>query len=207
MRPIDTPLRAAWDGVGGRRLGGRMTSDGIGRHRAVVTAASTRETIEKSCYSEKVCCEKSVWYTLWCSVQHLVKNLISKHHITKEGVMNTSSSNQNLHSGASSDFANPVTNSALDIFERPSVLIIYERSFDQDIFHHVGSRGPQLDFFCHVRRQKLHWFGPKLFGNGRKVIQPKWKRCCNSRQFIFSNKTIHFFFIRLTICERQIDIQ
>ena len=43
--------------------------------------------------------------------------------------------------------ANPVTHSALDFFERPSVLVNYEGSFDQEVFPHVGCRGPQLDFF------------------------------------------------------------
>ena len=60
--------------------------------------------------------------------------------------MNTSSSNQNLFFGASSEIANPVTHSALDFFERPSVLINCEGSFDQEVFPNVGCRGPQLDF-------------------------------------------------------------
>ena len=47
----------------------------------------------------------------------------------------------------SSEIANPVTHSALDFFDRPSVLINYEGSFDQEVFPHVGCRGPQLDFF------------------------------------------------------------
>ena len=34
-----------------------------------------------------------------------------------------------------------------DFFERPSVLIKYEGSFDQDVFPHMGCRVPQLDFF------------------------------------------------------------
>ena len=61
--------------------------------------------------------------------------------------MKTSSSNQNLYFGASSEIANPVTHSALDFFERPSVLINYEGPFDQEVFPHLGCRGPQLDFF------------------------------------------------------------
>ena len=47
----------------------------------------------------------------------------------------------------STEIANPVTHSALDFFERPSVLIIYERSIDQEVSPHVGCRGPQLDVF------------------------------------------------------------
>ena len=66
--------------------------------------------------------------------------------------MNISSSNQNLYFGASSGFANPVTHSARYFFERPSVLIYYEGSIDQEVFPHLGCRGSQLDFFSHVRQ-------------------------------------------------------
>ena len=48
--------------------------------------------------------------------------------------------------GRASDVANPVTHSALDFFERPSALINYEGSHDQEVFPQVGCRGPQLDF-------------------------------------------------------------
>ena len=47
----------------------------------------------------------------------------------------------------STEIVNPVTDSALDFFERPIVLINYEGSFDQEVFPHVGCRGLQLDFF------------------------------------------------------------
>ena len=53
----------------------------------------------------------------------------------------------NTFLGTSSEVANPVTHSSLDFFERPAVLINYEGSFDQEVFPHVGCRGPQLDFF------------------------------------------------------------
>ena len=46
----------------------------------------------------------------------------------------------------STEIANPVTHSALDFFERPSVLVSYEGCFDQEVFPHVGCRGAQLDF-------------------------------------------------------------
>ena len=47
----------------------------------------------------------------------------------------------------SSEIANPVTHNALDFVDRPSVLINYEGSFDQEVFSPEGCRGPQLDFF------------------------------------------------------------
>lgn len=54
--------------------------------------------------------------------------------------------NNNSFHGRASEVANPVTHSALDFFERPSVLINYEGSHDQEVFPQVGCRGPQLDF-------------------------------------------------------------
>ena len=48
--------------------------------------------------------------------------------------------------GRAPDVANPVTHCALDLFERPSVLINYEGSDDQEVFPQVGCSGPQLDF-------------------------------------------------------------
>ena len=47
----------------------------------------------------------------------------------------------------SSEIANPVTHSAPVFFNRPCVMINYEGSFDQEVFPHVGCRGPQSDFF------------------------------------------------------------
>ena len=44
------------------------------------------------------------------------------------------------------DIANPVTHSALDFFEKPSVLVNYESGFDQEIFPQVGCNGPTLEF-------------------------------------------------------------
>ena len=64
--------------------------------------------------------------------------------------MNTSNSNQNLSFGASSEIANPVTHSLLDLFERPSVLMNNQGSTDQKTFPYVGCKRPQLDFFSHL---------------------------------------------------------
>jgi len=53
------------------------------------------------------------------------------------------------------DIASPVTHSALDFFEKPSLLINYEGSYDQEVFPHVGCRGPQLDFFITAEAKNL----------------------------------------------------
>ena len=89
--------------------------------------------------------------------------------------MNTSSSNQNLYFGASSETAYPVAHSTLDFFERPSVLINYEGSSDQEVFPHVGCRGPQLDFFVTSDNKNcFHWnriclgLDVKLYNSDRK---------------------------------------
>ena len=61
--------------------------------------------------------------------------------------MAASNNNATALFSRSTEIANPVTHSALEFFERPSVLINYEGSFDQEVFLHVGCPGPQLDFF------------------------------------------------------------
>ena len=60
--------------------------------------------------------------------------------------MSSGSTNSIQFHSRASDVAQPVTHSALDFFEKPSVLINYEGSHDQEVFPQVGCRGPQLDF-------------------------------------------------------------
>ena len=62
--------------------------------------------------------------------------------------MATSNNNNNATAlySRSTDIATPVTHSTRDFFERPSVLVNYEGSFNQDVFNYVGCRGPQLAF-------------------------------------------------------------
>ena len=67
--------------------------------------------------------------------------------------MATSSNNATALFSRSTEIANPVTHSALDFFERPNVLVNYEGSFDQEVFPHVGCRGPQLDFFVNAENK------------------------------------------------------
>ena len=73
--------------------------------------------------------------------------------------MNSNCGNSNaIHPqfhGRESDVANPVTHCALDFFERPSVLINYEGSHDQEVFPQIGCRGPQLDFVVTSDNRKL----------------------------------------------------
>ena len=59
----------------------------------------------------------------------------------------TIQSNSNLEfKSLADDIANPVTHTALDFFEKPSVLINYESGHDQEVFPQTGPRGPTLDF-------------------------------------------------------------
>ena len=53
------------------------------------------------------------------------------------------------------DIASPMTHSVFDFSEKPKVLIHYEGSYDQEVFPHVGCRGPQLDFFLFLQNQKF----------------------------------------------------
>ena len=46
----------------------------------------------------------------------------------------------------STEIANPVTHSALEFFERPSVLVNYEGSFDQEVFPMWAAADPSWIF-------------------------------------------------------------
>ena len=61
----------------------------------------------------------------------------------------------NLFEENSMEIAKPVTHSALDYFEKPERMINYEGAYDQEVFPHVGCRGPQLDFFVAAEAKNL----------------------------------------------------
>ena len=108
--------------------------------------------------------------------------------------MNTSSSNQNLYFGASSEIANPVTHSALDFFERPSVLINYEGFFDQEVFPHVGCRGPKLDFFVTSDNKNCIDLNRICLGLNVKIYNPDGKDAATPDNLHFSKNTLHSLF-------------
>ena len=99
--------------------------------------------------------------------------------------MNTSSSNQNLYFGASSEIANPVTHSGLDFFERPSVLINYEGSFDEEVFPHVGCREPQLEFFVTSDNKNCIDLNRIFLGLDVKLYNPDWKDAATPDNLLF----------------------
>ena len=96
----------------------------------------------------------------------------------------------------STEIANPVTHSALDFFERPSVLVNYEGSFDQEVFPHVGCRGPQLDFFVTAENKDCIDFNHiRLFPevclyqpDGTEKVKPA------DVELTFANNTLHSLF-------------
>ena len=126
-----TPRRAA---TALRRAGGQLAA-GRKRKAALTAKLSSSSVISKKSLQKEVDC--IFWQTLNSKSPPCDK-------------MNSNCGNSNaIHPqfhGRASAVANPVTNSALDFFERPSVLINYEESHDQEVFPQVGCRGPQLDF-------------------------------------------------------------
>ena len=62
------------------------------------------------------------------------------------GINNSNNNNNSLFKSCAGNIANPVTHTALDFFEKPSVLVNYESAFDQEVFPQVGASGPTLDF-------------------------------------------------------------
>ena len=94
------------------------------------------------------------------------------------------------------DIASPVTHSALDFFEKPSVLIIYEGSYDQEVFPHVGCRGPQLDFFITAEAKNLIDLNRILLSVkvGIYTEDGKTRAKVNEHPVVFSNNTLHTLF-------------
>ena len=104
--------------------------------------------------------------------------------------MNTSSSYRNLSFGASSEIANPVTHSALDFFEKPSILINYEESFDQEVIPHVGCIGPQLDFSVTSDKKNCIDLNGFFLGSDVKLYKPDGKDAATPDNVLFSNNTL-----------------
>ena len=97
--------------------------------------------------------------------------------------------------GKCSEIANPVTHSALDFFERPSVLINYEGSFDQEVFPHVGCRGPQLDFFVTADSKNCIDLNRICLALEVTLYKPDGKDAADgSENIIFANNTLHSLF-------------
>ena len=94
------------------------------------------------------------------------------------------------------DIASPVTHSALDFFEKPSVLINYEGSYDQQVFPHVGCRGPQLDFFITAEAKNLIDLIRILLSVkvGVYTVNGKTRAKVNEHPIVFSNNTLHTLF-------------
>ena len=94
------------------------------------------------------------------------------------------------------DIASPVTHSALDFFEQPSVLINYEGSYNQEVFPHVGCRGPQLDFFITAEAKSLIDLNSILLSVkvGIYTEDGKTRAKVNEHPIVFSNNTLHSLF-------------
>ena len=100
----------------------------------------------------------------------------------------------NTFLGASTEVANPVTHSALDFFERPSVLINYEGSFDQEVFPHVGCRGPQLDFFVSADNKNCIDLNRICLDLEISLYNPDGKDAATPDNILFANNTLHSLF-------------
>ena len=94
------------------------------------------------------------------------------------------------------EIASPVTHSALDFFEKPNVLINYEGSYDQEVFPHVGCRGPQLDFFVTAEAKNLIDLNRIMLSVKVGVYTEDGKNRAKTNEYpiSFSNNTLHTLF-------------
>ena len=94
------------------------------------------------------------------------------------------------------EIASPVTHSALEFFEKPNVLINYEGSYDQEVFPHVGCRGPQLDFFVSAESKNLIDLNRIILNVKVGIYQQdgKDRLKVNEQNIVFGNNTLHTLF-------------
>ena len=94
------------------------------------------------------------------------------------------------------EIASPAIHSALDFFAKPNVLINYEGSYDQEVFPHVGCRGPQLDFFVTAEAKNLIDLNRILLSVKVGVYKEdgKSRAKVNEYPIVFSNNTLHTLF-------------
>ena len=94
------------------------------------------------------------------------------------------------------EIASPVTHSALDFFEKPNVLINYEDSYDQEVFPHVGYRGPLLDFFIPAESENLINLTRIVLNVKFGIYQEDGKDLLKVKEqnIVFGNITLHIFF-------------
>ena len=74
----------------------------------------------------------------------------------------------------------------------------YEGSFDQEVFPHVGCRGPQLDFFVTAEAKNLIDLNRIILSIkvGVYTEDSKTRTKVNEYPVVFSNNTVHTVFSR-----------
>ena len=94
------------------------------------------------------------------------------------------------------DITSPVTHSALDFFEKPSVLMNYEGSHDQEVFPHVRCRGLQLDFIITAETKSLIDLTRILLSVkvGIYTEDGKTRARVKEHPIVFSNNTLQTLF-------------
>ena len=99
-------------------------------------------------------------------------------------------------SGSAMEIASLVFHSAQVFFEKPNVLIIYEGSYDQEVFPHAGCRGPQLDFFVTAEAKNFIDLNRILLSVkfGVYTEDGKTRAKVKENPIVFSNNTLHTLF-------------
>ena len=86
----------------------------------------------------------------------------------------------------------------MDIFEKPSVLIIHEGSLDQEVFPRVGCRGPQMEFFVTVDSKNCIDLYRRCLSFEMTLKKPSGTgRFDGSENITFANNTLHSIFSHL----------
>ena len=145
--------------------------------------------------------ENSVRYSVWSSVCLIVKPRQQRKRASNLALPTAATT---TFSGGAMEIASPVTHCAPDFFEKPNVLINYEGSDQQEVFPHVGCRGPQLIFFVTAKAKNLIDLNRIQLSVevGVYTEHGRTRAKVNEHPIIFSNNTLHTLLSLWIVFER-----
>ena len=100
------------------------------------------------------------------------------------------------------DIANPVTHTALDFFEKPSVLVNCESAFDQEVFTQYGPNGPTLDFVVSGDNRNcidLNYIHLSLVASIYDADGRNKVKASDGTALFFTNDTLHSLFSQVEV--------
>ena len=106
-----------------------------------------------------------------------------------------------MFTSIAADITNPVTQTALDFFEKPNVRVNYESGVDQEIYQ-VGSRRPTLDFLISGDQRNCIDLNYIQLGNQMSIYKPDRKdrvKSSDASKVVFANNALQSLFSQVKV--------